>query len=139
MSFRTSRISWTYLKGVTDKYGLRRCIRFGQHVDRVHWDDSEYRWHVFTKTGEEYVAQFIISGAGALHIPSLPDIAGLGEFRGPVFHTAQWDHTVDLTGKRVAVIGTGASAIQMVPELSRSPVRCSSISAPRPGSSHAST
>ena len=107
----------TYLKGVTDKYGLRRCIRFGQHVDRVHWDDSEYRWHVFTKTGEEYVAQFIISGAGALHIPSLPDIAGLGDFHGPVFHTAQWDHTVDLTGKRVAVIGTGASAIQVVPEL----------------------
>ena len=107
----------TYLKGVTDKYGLKRQIRFGQHVDRAHWDDSEYRWHVFTKTGEEYVAQFLISGAGALHIPSLPDIAGLGDFHGPVFHTAQWDHTVDLTGKRVAVIGTGASAIQVVPEL----------------------
>ncbi len=107
----------TYLKGVTDKYGLKRSIRFGQHVDRAHWDDSEYRWHVFTKSGEEYVAQFVISGAGALHIPSLPDIAGLGDFHGPVFHTAQWDHTVDLTGKRVAVIGTGASAIQVVPEL----------------------
>ena len=69
------------------------------------------------RRGEEYVAQFLISGAGALHIPSLPDIAGLGDFHGPVFHTAQWDHSVDLTGKRVAVIGTGASAIQVVPEL----------------------
>jgi cation diffusion facilitator CzcD-associated flavoprotein CzcO len=108
---------FTYLKGVTDKYGLRRNIRFGQHVDRAQWDDDEYRWHVFTKTGEEYVAQFVISGAGALHIPSLPDIAGLGDFHGPVFHTAQWDHSVDLAGKRVAVIGTGASAIQVVPEL----------------------
>jgi cation diffusion facilitator CzcD-associated flavoprotein CzcO len=107
----------TYLKGVADKYGLKRHIRFGRHVDRAHWDDSELRWHVFTKSGEEYVAQFLISGAGALHIPSLPDIAGLGDFHGPVFHTAQWDHTVDLTGKRVAVIGTGASAIQVVPEL----------------------
>ncbi len=107
----------TYLKGVADKYALKPHIRFGQHVDRAHWDDSEYRWHVFTKSGEEYVAQFVISGAGALHIPSLPDIAGLGDFHGPVFHTAQWDHTVDLTGKRVAVIGTGASAIQVVPEL----------------------
>ncbi|HEV7850932.1 MAG TPA: NAD(P)/FAD-dependent oxidoreductase [Mycobacterium sp.] len=107
----------TYLKGVADKYGLKRHIRFGQHVDRAHWDDSEFRWHVFTKSGEEYVAQFLISGAGALHIPSLPDVAGLGDFHGPVFHTAQWDHTVDLTGKRVAVIGTGASAIQVVPEL----------------------
>jgi cation diffusion facilitator CzcD-associated flavoprotein CzcO len=106
-----------YLKGVTDKYGLRSGIRFGQHVDRAQWDDSEYRWHVFTKSGQEYVAQFLISGAGALHIPSLPDIDGLGDFKGPVFHTAQWDHTVDLTGKRVAVIGTGASAIQVVPEM----------------------
>ena len=72
---------------------------------------------MFTESGQEYVAQFLISGAGALHIPSLPDIPGLEDFRGPAFHTAQWDHDVDLTGKRVAVIGTGASAIQVVPEL----------------------
>jgi cation diffusion facilitator CzcD-associated flavoprotein CzcO len=106
-----------YLKGVADKYGLRPDIRFGSHVDRAHWDDAEMRWHVFTKDGREFVAQFLISGAGALHIPSLPDIPGIGEFEGPMFHTAQWDHSVDLTGKRVAVIGTGASAIQVVPEL----------------------
>jgi cation diffusion facilitator CzcD-associated flavoprotein CzcO len=106
-----------YLKGVADKYGLRPDIRFGSHVDRAHWDDAEMRWHVFTKDGREFVAQFLISGAGALHIPSLPDIQGIGEFEGPMFHTAQWDHSVDLTGKRVAVIGTGASAIQVVPEL----------------------
>ena len=79
------------------------------------WDDTEYRWHVFTDSGQEYVAQFLISGAGALHIPRLPDIEGLTEFQGPAFHSAQWDHSVDLTGKRVAVIGTGASAIQIVP------------------------
>jgi cation diffusion facilitator CzcD-associated flavoprotein CzcO len=109
-----------YLKGVTDKYGLRRYIRFGAHVDRAHWDDAENRWHVFTKDGQEYVAQFLISGAGALHIPSTPDLEGLAEFReagGAAFHSAQWDHSVDLTGKRVAVIGTGASAIQIVPEI----------------------
>jgi cation diffusion facilitator CzcD-associated flavoprotein CzcO len=106
-----------YLKSVADKYGLRRSVRFGQHVERAHWDDNEYRWHVFTDTGQEYVTQFLISGAGALHIPSLPDIPGLETFDGPVFHTAQWDHSVDLKGKRVAVIGTGASAIQVVPEL----------------------
>lgn len=107
----------SYLKGVTDKHGLRPNIQFGAHVDRAHWDDAEYRWHVFAKDGREYVAQFLISGAGALHIPSLPPIAGLEDFAGPRFHTAQWDHTVDLAGKRVAVIGTGASAIQVVPEL----------------------
>ncbi len=108
-----------YLKGVTEKYGLRRYIRFGQKVSRAHWDDSEYRWHVFTESGDEYVAQFLISGAGALHIPRTPDIDGMDEFRGAAFHSAQWDHSVDLTGKRVAVIGTGASAIQIVPELVR--------------------
>ncbi|KAA8970133.1 NAD(P)/FAD-dependent oxidoreductase [Mycobacterium sp.] len=108
---------WDYLKGVTDKYGLRRYIVFDSLVDRAHWDDADYRWHVFTADGREYVAQFVISGAGALHIPSVPDIPGRDEFRGPAFHSAQWDHGVDLTGKRVAVIGTGASAIQIVPEI----------------------
>jgi cation diffusion facilitator CzcD-associated flavoprotein CzcO len=106
-----------YLKGVTDKYGLRRYVHFGSHVDRAHWDDAEMRWHVFTTAGQEYVAQFLISGAGALHIPLVPDIEGRDDFAGVAFHSAQWDHTVDLTGKRVAVIGTGASAIQLVPAI----------------------
>ncbi len=108
---------WDYLKGVTEKYGLRRHIRFDSLVDRAHWDDSEYRWHVFTTDGQEYVTQFLISGAGALHIPLIPDIEGKDEFRGASFHSAEWDHGVDLTGKRVAVIGTGASAIQIVPSI----------------------
>jgi cation diffusion facilitator CzcD-associated flavoprotein CzcO len=108
---------WDYLKGVTEKYGLRRHIVFNSLVDRGYWDDDEYRWHVFTTDGHEYIAQFLISGAGALHIPSVPDIEGRDEFRGPAFHSAQWDHSVDLTGKRVAIIGTGASAIQIVPEI----------------------
>jgi cation diffusion facilitator CzcD-associated flavoprotein CzcO len=93
---------------------------FNSKVERAHWDDDELRWHVFTDADggyREYVAQFLISGAGALHIPSLPDIEGIADFAGPMFHTAQWDHGVDLTGKKVAVIGTGASAIQVVPEL----------------------
>lgn len=108
---------WDYLKGVTEKYGLRRYIEFDSHVDRAHWDDDEQRWHVFTEDGREFVGQFLISGAGALHIPAMPDIEGRDEFRGPAFHSAEWDHTVDLTGKRVAMIGTGASAIQIVPEI----------------------
>jgi cation diffusion facilitator CzcD-associated flavoprotein CzcO len=110
---------WDYLKGVTEKYGLRRNIRFNSFVDRAYWDDNQYRWHVFTADGQEYVAQFLISGAGALHIPLIPDIEGRAEFRGAAFHSAQWDHTVDLTGKRVAVIGTGASAIQIVPSIAK--------------------
>ncbi|GFG49961.1 4-hydroxyacetophenone monooxygenase [Mycolicibacterium agri] len=110
---------WDYLKGVTDKYGLRRYIRFNSFVDRAHWDDAEYRWHVFTADGQEYIAQFLISGAGALHIPLIPDFEGKDDFAGAAFHSAEWDHSVDLTGKRVAVIGTGASAIQIVPEIVR--------------------
>lgn len=108
---------WDYLKGITDKYGLRRYIVFNSLVERAHWDDGELRWHVFTNSGQEYVAQFLISGAGALHIPLVPDIDGRDEFGGAAFHSAQWDHGVDPTGKRVAVIGTGASAIQIVPEI----------------------
>ena len=73
-----------YLKGVTDKYGLRRYIRFNSHVDRAHWDDTEYRWHVFTDSGQEYVAQFLISGAGALHIPRCPISTGSTTSTGPL-------------------------------------------------------
>ena len=80
---------WDYLKGVTEKYGLRRYIRFDSLVDRAHWDDAEYRWHVFTTDGQEYVAQFLISGAGALHIPLIPDIEGSDDFRGAAFHSAR--------------------------------------------------
>ncbi|OBI98301.1 flavin-containing monooxygenase [Mycobacterium asiaticum] len=108
---------WDYLKGVTDKYGLRRYIEFNSLVERAYWDDDEYRWHVFTADGREFVAQFLVSGAGALHIPSFPNIEGREEFAGPAFHSAEWDHSVELTGKRVAIIGTGASAIQIVPEI----------------------
>ena len=72
---------WDYLQGVAEKYGLRRYIRFDSHVDRAHWDDSEYRWHVFTADGQEYIAQFLISGAGALHIPLIPDIDGQRRIR----------------------------------------------------------
>ncbi len=108
---------WDYLKGVTERYGLRRYVEFDSLVDRAHWDEDEHRWHVFTTDGREFVGQFLISGAGALHIPSVPDIEGRDEFHGPAFHSAEWDHGVDLTGKRVAMIGTGASAIQIVPEI----------------------
>ncbi|WP_283610830.1 flavin-containing monooxygenase, partial [Mycolicibacterium poriferae] len=109
-----------YLLGVTEKYGLRRYIRFGAHVDRAQWDDDEKRWHVFTDDGGEFIAQFLISGAGGLHIPLIPEFDGLDDYLagdGAAFHSAQWNHDVDITGKRVAVIGTGASAIQIVPEI----------------------
>ncbi|MDY6998172.1 MAG: NAD(P)/FAD-dependent oxidoreductase [Actinomycetota bacterium] len=109
-----------YLLGVTDKYGLRDHIAFGACVDRAHWDGDEQRWHVYTVDGGEYIAQFLISGAGGLHIPLIPDFDGLDDYLaggGSAFHSARWDHGVDIRGKQVAVIGTGASAIQIVPEI----------------------
>lgn len=106
-----------YLKGVATKHDLQRFVRFGSKVVRAKWDEEGLRWHVFTDTGQEYVSQFLVSGAGALHIPLVPDFEGINEFRGAAFHSAEWDQSVDLTGKRVAIIGTGASAIQIVPAI----------------------
>jgi cation diffusion facilitator CzcD-associated flavoprotein CzcO len=106
-----------YLKEVTDKYELRPHITFGKTLVRGYWDEDESRWHVFAGDGQEYVAQFIVSAIGALHIPSIPQLDGIENFEGAAFHSAQWNHDYDLAGKRVAVIGTGASAIQFVPEI----------------------
>ncbi|WP_225726104.1 MULTISPECIES: NAD(P)/FAD-dependent oxidoreductase [unclassified Nocardia] len=106
-----------YLNEVADKYRLRTHIRFGQRMDHGAWDEKRQCWRVFSADGQEYVARYLVSAIGALHVPSIPELPGQAEFRGPAFHSARWDHSVDLTGKRVAVIGTGASAIQLVPEI----------------------
>lgn len=106
-----------YLLQVADRYDLRRHIHFETTVTGGHWDADESRWHVYSADGSEYVAQFVVSAIGALHLPSIPEFPGTEDFRGARFHSAQWDHRYDLTGKRVAVIGTGASAIQFIPEI----------------------
>jgi cation diffusion facilitator CzcD-associated flavoprotein CzcO len=108
---------WRYMRDVADKYDLRRFIRFGQEMTGARWDADENRWYVATKAGAEFVADALVAGIGALHLPQIPALPGIEKFAGPAFHSAQWDHDVDLTGKRVAVIGTGASAIQFVPRI----------------------
>jgi cation diffusion facilitator CzcD-associated flavoprotein CzcO len=108
---------YQYLSAVADKYDLRRHIHFGSAATSGRWDDERNEWHVVTESGREYVSQFVVSAVGALHIPNIPDIPGAKKFTGAQFHSAQWDHDFDLTGKRVAVIGTGASAVQFVPEI----------------------
>jgi cation diffusion facilitator CzcD-associated flavoprotein CzcO len=115
-SFSPQPEIWQYLRGVTDSYGLRRHIRFGVEVTGARWDPDERRWHVSTDTGE-YVARFLVAGIGALHIPNVPKLPGAEHFAGESFHSARWNHDYDLTGKRVAVVGTGASAIQFVPRI----------------------
>jgi len=112
---------WDYLRRVTDKYQLRRYVRFGVEVTGARWDPDSGRWILRTRTtsGEpvEYRAQFLVAGVGALHIPNIPALPGIERFAGTAFHSAQWNHDYDLTGKKVAVVGTGASAIQFVPEI----------------------
>ena len=105
-----------YLDGVADRYQLRDHIRFASEVTDARWDPDRRNWQLVTTRGE-LAADVVIAATGALAEPRRPDIGGLDAFPGPVFHSARWDHDYDLAGKRVAVIGTGASAIQIVPEV----------------------
>ncbi|WP_440221277.1 flavin-containing monooxygenase [Dietzia sp. MNB45] len=107
---------YDYIRKVTHEAGVREKIRFGVDVTSVDYDESRGRWTVRTSEGE-YDARVVVLGVGALCEPRLPEIDGIGDFAGPVFHTARWDHSVTLADKRVAVIGTGASAIQVVPSI----------------------
>jgi len=110
---------WAYLRRCADSYGVTGHIRYGRAVQRMEWDDAAGRWSVVTTAGEVYRPRAVVSGIGALHVPSVPAIAGAEEFTGRAFHSAQWDHSAGLAGQRVAVIGTGASAIQFIPEIAK--------------------
>jgi cation diffusion facilitator CzcD-associated flavoprotein CzcO len=106
-----------YLEHCADKYGLRPHLRCRSPIHEARWDDSALVWRLKTGDGEAIEADIVVSGLGMLNVPSYPDISGLDGFAGPVFHSARWDPQVDLDGRQVAVIGTGASAIQLVPEI----------------------
>ena len=116
-SFSPQPEIFEYLKGVADKYRLREKIRFGVELTGAHWDERERRWTATTKDGREFVAQFLVSGVGGLHIPQVPELPGIAKFKGQTWHSAQWNHEYDLRGKKVAVVGTGASAVQFVPKI----------------------
>lgn len=116
-SFPSQPEIWDYLRRVADRYDLWHHIRFGQELTGARWDEAAQVWHAQTKSGGEFTGQFLVSGVGALHLPNIPALPGIERFAGPAFHSAQWNHDVDLRGKRIAVVGTGASAIQFVPRL----------------------
>jgi cation diffusion facilitator CzcD-associated flavoprotein CzcO len=105
-----------YLKRVADDFGVRAHLRTRTEVQNAAWDEQARRWRIETSRGA-LTARVLVAGMGGLSEPSIPDIAGAADFQGPAFHTARWDHDADLAGKRVAVIGTGASAIQVIPRL----------------------
>lgn len=114
---------WEYMRHCARTYGITAHIRFGCPVEGMEWDEATGRWRVATAAGETYTARAVISGMGALHVPSIPEIPGAGQFGGAAFHSAHWDQSCRLSGKRVAVIGTGASAIQFIPEIARQAAR----------------
>ena len=115
-SFSGQAEIWAYLEACADRFGVRPHIRFRHAVTAVTWSDDAQLWTLDT-SGGRYTADVLVAAAGALSEPALPEIPGLASFAGKTFHSAAWDHAYDLDGKRVAVIGTGASAIQFVPAI----------------------
>ncbi len=109
---------WRYLQRCAREFDLVPHIRFDHEVRRAEWDGAARRWQIETTHGR-FAAQILVLATGPLSAPSIPPLAGLDRFRGRAFHSAQWDHSCDLAGRRVAVVGTGASAIQFVPEIQK--------------------
>jgi cation diffusion facilitator CzcD-associated flavoprotein CzcO len=107
---------WAYLKRCAQDFGVLPHIRFEHEVREAAWDERAQRWQIETSQGR-YSASVLVMASGALSNPAMPELPGLERFRGAAFHSARWNHDYDLAGRRVAVIGTGASAIQFVPEI----------------------
>lgn len=106
-----------YIKSVAAKFGITPLVQFGHEVIAASYDDEAANWTVTFTGGEQQTVDILISAVGQLSQPRLPDIKGVGTFQGTSFHSAEWDHNFDPTGKRIAVVGAGASAIQFVPHL----------------------
>ena len=104
-----------YLLGLVEKWGLRRHLRLGTAIVAARWGEERGHWTLETSRGERARARVVASCVGGLVDPALPDVDGIGSFEGEIFHTARWNHAARLAGRRVAVIGTGASAVQVVP------------------------
>ncbi|MFD8615632.1 flavin-containing monooxygenase, partial [Streptomyces sp. NPDC059631] len=105
-----------YLEHVADVFGLRPHLRFDSEVKMMTWDTERLHWRIETSAGF-LTADVVVSATGPLSDPKIPSVPGIETFTGKVFHSARWDHDYDLRGKRVAMIGTGASAIQIVPAI----------------------
>src|SRR5882672_5644340 len=109
-----------YLNLVADKFDLSRDIQFRSTVTAAHWDDAANKWTVILESGQQARARLLFTAIGILSAYTLPSIPGVESFRGPAYHPARWPHTpVDFTRKRVGIIGTGATAIQAIPEIAK--------------------
>jgi len=108
---------WEYLRACVERYGLQTHLRLGVEVRECQWQEEEAQWSIETTDGPTITARVLVAAMGALSEPSLPALTGSERFAGPIFHSAAWRHDVDLRGARVALIGTGASAIQIAPQI----------------------
>ncbi|MDA0962027.1 MAG: alpha/beta hydrolase fold domain-containing protein, partial [Proteobacteria bacterium] len=108
-----------YIEDCAEKYGIRDRIHLGREITRIEFDESRALWTTTFSNGEVVRSRFVINGSGGLHQPFTPEIDGADEFAGVQMHTARWDHDFDATGKRISVIGSAASAIQVVPQLAK--------------------
>ena len=106
-----------YIQRCAEKYGLHEHLRFGVGIASAEFDDDRGIWHLTTEGGDLYTARAVVSAVGGLVEPSTPNFAGMDEFSGAIMHTARWNHDVDLHGKKVVIIGTGASGIQVIPSI----------------------
>lgn len=115
-TYSPQREIWEYLRACAKRYGILPHIQWKSELLNAAWSEDEQRWHITTSQGQ-LSTDILIVGNGPLSEPSLPSIPGIEHFEGVLFHSAQWKHSYDLRGKRVAVVGTGASAIQFVPRI----------------------
>jgi cation diffusion facilitator CzcD-associated flavoprotein CzcO len=116
-SFPSQSEIWDYMRRCVDTFGVGDHLRYHSPVEEARWDGEARCWTVTVAGGDTHEAPFLIWATGSLSEPSIPDFPGLDQFRGKVFHSARWEHGFDLKGKRVCVVGTGASAIQFVPQI----------------------
>lgn len=108
-----------YAEHVADKYNVRRFMRFGVSVQSARWDEEQQRWRVALDDGSTLTPRYLLAATGFLSQPHTPDIPGITDFSGKIVHTTAWDPDYDFTGRRVAIIGTGATAVQLIPELAK--------------------
>ncbi|MBB2989335.1 cation diffusion facilitator CzcD-associated flavoprotein CzcO [Mycolicibacterium iranicum] len=117
--FSTGNEIKQYADDVADKYDVRRHIRFRTTVEGARWDEDAQLWRVGLADGETVAARYLLTATGFLSQPHVPDIPGITEFDGRVLHTTAWDDSYDPTGERIGIIGTGATAVQLIPELAK--------------------
>lgn len=107
---------FAYVRRCVDEFGIRPHLRLGHTIESVHWDAEHRRWSIVSSRGQ-FSADVIIAGTGGLSEPIIPTLPGRERFTGKAFHSAQWDHAHSLAGRRVAIVGTGASAVQIIPKI----------------------